>query len=310
MALYRLTLELAAPLGTPLAGPTLFGQICWLKRETDGEAALVSWLGDPARIWRISDGFPHGCLPKPLCRPSVTAGFDPDHKARKKRPYVTREGWFRHRAAWDEARVDFSQEMRPDPTLLRRLAHNVVDRHGRGTLDEGGLYFADEDWRFASDNAQKRKVDLYVEAEVPMDEVRAMLALLGDVGFGRDASTGRGRWQVVEAGEDRDLTSGPGKRRMTLTRGILTPRTMRDALWRIEPHFGRAGPQLALAGSSPFKRPVLLIRPGASFTPAGGGPFGAWLTGVHPEHPEVGINGLHITIPLDEATAHSRETAA
>ncbi len=308
MALYRITLELTAPLGTPLAGPTLFGQMCWLRREADGEQALADWLADPARIWRVSDGFPHDCLPRPLCHPRPGAPFDPDHKERKRRPFVTRAAWLEHRAAWDDSRVPLGA-LRADATRMRRLAHNVVDRHGRGTLEEGGLFFADEDWRFAE--PASRRADLYVEAPAPLEEVRALLAELGEAGYGRDASTGRGRWRIAGAEVDEALASGPGSRRMVLTRGILTPATMHDALWRVEPHFGRTGPQLALSGTSPFKHPVLLIRPGASFSPAADtphGPFGGWITGVHPDRPEVGLNGLHIAIPFAEAGQAGTDT--
>jgi CRISPR-associated protein Csm4 len=77
---------------------------------------------------------------------------------------------------------------------------------------------------------------------------------------------------------------------------------MRDALWRVEPHFGKTGPQLALgAGASPFKRPLLLTRAGATFAPVGEGRFGAWLRDVHPTRPEIGHNAFHVAIPFREA---------
>jgi CRISPR-associated protein Csm4 len=299
MALYRLTLRLTAPLGTPLAGPTLFGQICWLRREAEGEAALVAWLADPARLWRVSDGFPAGFLPRPLThpRPVRPEAFD-RLKALKRRSLVTRAAWDRLRGGWsDEALAE--DETAADPALPRRLAHNHVDRGGQGTQETGGLFFLDEDWRFARDGT--RDIDLYVETAEPLAAVEALVADLGRRGYGRDAGTGRGRWTVVAAAEDAALADPPGPRRMSLSRGVLDPATMHDALWRLEPHFGRLGPQLALAGVSPFKRPVLLTRPGATFTPAGPGPWGRVLRDVHPERPEVVFNALHLAIPFAEA---------
>jgi CRISPR-associated protein Csm4 len=77
---------------------------------------------------------------------------------------------------------------------------------------------------------------------------------------------------------------------------------MADVWCRIEPHFGKAGPRVTLGeGASPFKRPILLTRPGATFTRCGDGRFGAWLTGVHPTRPEIGHNALHVAIPFREA---------
>ena len=77
---------------------------------------------------------------------------------------------------------------------------------------------------------------------------------------------------------------------------------MRDALWRVEPHFGRVGPELALAGVSPFKRPVLLTRPGCTYRPDDSGVAGRWVKDIHPERPEIGLNGLHLAIPFSEAS--------
>ena len=42
--LYRARLALHSPFGTPLAGDTLFGQLCWALRESAGEAALKERL--------------------------------------------------------------------------------------------------------------------------------------------------------------------------------------------------------------------------------------------------------------------------
>ena len=58
---------------------------------------------------------------------------------------------------------------------------------------------------------------------------------------------------------------------------------------------------MTATGASPFKRPVLLTRPGMTFRPRGDGPFGRWLARVHPSRPEIGINGFHVTIPFTEA---------
>lgn len=303
MPLYRVILRLTAPLGTPLVGPTLFGQLCWLIREGEGEAALTAWLDDPARAWRFSDGFPHGFLPRPLVRPKP---LPPEKlheaKERKKRPYVRRETWLAHRGDWDETALKLD-DLAAEPRRMRRIAHNQAHRSGRGTLEEGGLFFLDEDWRF-SPGAHGEKaadhVDLYVETEETVDRVLDLLTEMGQAGYGRDASTGRGRWEVRDVSEDHELAAGQGSRRMSLSRGIVDAATMREALWRLEPHFGRTGPQLSLTGVSPFKRPVALTRPGMSFTPMGQGPFGRMLSGVHPERPEIRLDARHIAIPFTE----------
>ena len=299
MTLYRLTLSLISPLGTPLVGPTLFGMVCQVLRDLEGDAALECWLGDPERIWRMSDGFPAGCLPKPLVtpRPLPPDRFDTVRK-RRKRPWICRDIWMKHRGAWSETGLS-DDDFMADPANSMHRAHNIVDRHGRGTLEAGGLFFLDEDWRFAHNNGE---IDLYVESREAPDRISSLLEAVGQRGYGRDASTGRGRFNVNKIHPDPALASLPGAtRRMSLSRGILTPSTMRDACWRIEPHFGRVGPDLTLLGVSPFKRPVLLTRPGATFRPEGTQAPGRCVKDIHPVRPEIVLNGLHLAIPFSEA---------
>ena len=302
MSLFRATLKLESALGTPLAGPTLFGQLCWIKHEMKGEAELETWLSNEDNLWKISDGFPHGYLPKPLVHPDFSRQKNletKDLKTRKKCIYVRRNVWLDHRDNWDEYTLVIENFIK-EPVLSHRLAHNTIDRHGRGTVEEGGLFFLDEDWRFAKQGFNK--IDIYIEAsQKDKDEIWELLTLLGNYGFGRDASTGRGRWQVEDIVEDMELASGTGQRLMSLSRGVLTPETMHNALWQIVPHFGRTGPQLSLTGISAFKRPVLLTRPGTSFSKGKSGAFGKILKNIHPDRKEIVLNGLHIAIPFSEA---------
>lgn len=300
MTLHRLTVSLSGPLGTPLVGPTLFGLICQVICEREGDAALTDWLGEPERIWRISDGFPAGHLPRPLVRPRPLRPDQLDSvKGRKAKPWIRRDVWMQHRASWAESEL-LDEDFVADPALYRRQAHNVVHRHGRGTLETGGLFFAEDDRRFAG---SCRDMDLYVKCTDGPGRVRELIDAVGRRGYGRDISTGRGRFSVTGICPDPELAGLPGaSRRMSLSRGVLSRATMRDALWRIEPHFGRVGPELALAGVSPFKRPVLLTRPGCTYRPDGSGAAGRWVKDIHPERPEIGLNGLHLAIPFSEAS--------
>ncbi|SES91482.1 type III-A CRISPR-associated RAMP protein Csm4 [Oceanicella actignis] len=304
MTLYRVTLRLESPLGTPLVGPTLFGQLCWLIRDGDGESALGRWLDDPRRAWIVSDGFPSGHLPRPLVKPrALSADKLETVKKRKRLAFVSREAWLKHRSGWDETALP-EHALMPEPASMRRLAHNHVHRSGRGTLAEGGLFFLEEDWRFAQTapvaGADPRRADVYVQTLDAADRVQSLFELLGDQGFGRDSSTGRGRWTVEAVVEDGELLRASGERRMSLSRGVVDPQGMEDALWRLEPHYGRAGARLTLAGVSPFKRPVLLTRPGMTFRPRHQGPFGRMLEGLHHERPEIRLNARHIAIPFSE----------
>jgi CRISPR-associated protein Csm4 len=298
MQLYRARLRLEGPFASPLASGMIFGQLCWMLRELEGEGALESWLAEPARLWAVSDAFPADHLPRPLL---VGQTIDADRKALRGRSFVTRAGFLKARKALS-ARDLNKDTLRAPTDKLHRIARNSIHRHSGRALDQGGLFFRPEYWPGSDANGEADR-DLYIEApDADLPRLRALLAHLGRSGFGKAASLGRGRFELREVAPDRELGNLPGaNRRMSLSRGILGA-NMRDALWRVEPHFGKTGPQLTLGvGAAPFKRPLLLTRSGATFAPAGEGRFGAWLGGVHPTRPEIGHNAFHVAIPFTEA---------
>lgn len=314
MALFRARLRLEGPIVSTLASGMIFGQLCWALREREGEAALVDWLARPDELWGVSDAFPAGCLPRPLLR-STTGGFSAPEAATPDRMAVANEKASERkrlnkkplmsRAAFLSARSDLGERSLGKDDLSdaadkrRRKARNSVDRHTGRARDDGGLYFIEEVW--TREGAAER--DLYVEAPAGgRDRVSALLAWVGENGFGKSASLGRGRFSLSEVVEDAELAHLPGAtRQLSLSRGTRTA-SMAEVLCRIEPYFGKAGPQLTVGeGASPFKRPILLTRPGSTFARAGEGRFGEWLTGVHPTRPEIGHNAFHIAIPFMEA---------
>ena len=206
MTLHRITVSLTGPLGTPLVGPTLFGLICLIMRENEGDAALADWLGAPERIWRISDAFPSGWLPKPLVtpRPLRPKEFELANE-RKRRLWIRRDTWMTHRASWLDSDLPEGSFMN-DPACTRRQAHNVVHRHGRGTLETGGLFFVEDDWRFAG---PAKEMDLYVDSDDRPDRIRDLIEAVGARGYGRDISTGRGRFEVAAIHSDPELATLP-----------------------------------------------------------------------------------------------------
>jgi CRISPR-associated protein Csm4 len=316
VALFRVKIALMAPLGTPLTSGSLFGQLCWMKRARDGEAALVAWLAAPERLWALSDGFPAGLLPRPLlppAPPSDDAEVAKAAKAEKKKAFVTREGFLVARTAMNADAL--RPHLRRVEEAKPRFAHNTIDRRTGSTPESGGLYFLDEDWGHATRRDERATGDapqpagplrdVYVAAE-PEErrEIGALFADLGEEGFGRDATFGRGRWRLDELVEDRELAEGPEGRLLSLSCGAALPE-MGDLRCRLAAHYGKAGPGVAVGeGASPFKKPLLLTLPGATFTGSAKARHGDWLTGVHPTRPEIGHNAFHVVVPFREA-AHA-----
>lgn len=306
----RLRLDPASPLGTPFSSGTLFGHLAWAKRDRDGETALTEWLGRlAAEPFSLSDALPADRLPRPLL-PSPPAEA-PKKLTRESLKVLEEAKEIRRRgfvslAAWRDLRIGLSARklergLQAGTGLARsRSPHNVIDRRNGHTLEQAGLWFADEDWPTAAFAAR----DLYVRGTQPEEELADLLRRIGEQGYGRDASTGRGRFSlegIEDAGWLDDVPEVGGVRRMlSLSHGILTP-NMQAPRYKQTVLFGKVGRAMLSEVERPWKLPVLLMLPGATFAPADAGPFGAWLTGIHQDRPEIGQNAFHLAIPYTEA---------
>ncbi|MBX5454801.1 MAG: hypothetical protein K6U10_12820 [Acidobacteriia bacterium] len=305
MPAYRLRLELKGPFGTPFNSGTLFGHLCWAYRRRFGEPALEQWLEKlPQAPFAISDAFPADHLPRPALRPPPLPENLPAKELEKAKDR-SKLAWI-PLSRWRELRRDTTAEALQNaaatPALAKRarLAHNTIDRRSGHTPETAGLWFADEFWPEAG-----TKLDVYVD--VPADQadealLRDLFEDVGREGFGRDANLGRGQFVVAEIERDlRWLTERPNAAgtlwRMSLSHGVLTPNMQRPR-YKLAGHFGKLGSAAMGAGVRPWKRPLLLTRPGMVFQPQDEGPFGRWIRSVHQDRAEIGHNGFHFTIPF------------
>jgi CRISPR-associated protein Csm4 len=302
--LLRVRIALRAPLGTPLASGTIFGHLCWAIRAGDGEDELVRWLAAQQEApTLVSDGFPVGLLPRPLLAPARRSGdLAPDKaqeaKDRARRPWIKAEDFARLRGRLGPQ--ELAAHLHDDPWRGEageaRIAHNRIDRLTSTTPKEGGLFFVDEDWSFAS--CPER--DIYVRSAMSVERVRSLFAGIGEDGYGRDATWGRGRFEVVSVMPSPALDAQAGNRWMSLSHGTVT-QAMAEPRYRLATHFGKLGEAAARGGARPWKRPLLLARPGATFAAPGAGPFGTLLDGVHQDAAWVRHDARHVAIRFTEA---------
>jgi CRISPR-associated protein Csm4 len=322
MPAYRIRLRLQGPLATPLHSGTLFGHLCWAKRLREGEAALTSWLAAlPESPLLLSDALPRDCLPRPLLqpgdRPEPATGesrqdflqrLQQDKKLRKTafipvadflelRGGLSEAGLLdrlRRRAAEPEQAelAPARRRFRPLSVIVRQ-PHNTIDRLTGTTPEAGGLYFMDEEWR----RDAAAELDVYAAGEIACVELQALFDTVGEFGFGRDANLGRGRFAATVELADSRLFAHDGNRWLSLSHGVLTA-NMVAPFYKLHTHYGKLGGLYAGGERSPFKHPLLLTRPGATFSPTDAGPFGALLAGVHPHHPEIRQNAWHLGLPF------------
>lgn len=318
MKTYRLTLRPLTAFGTPLAGDTLFGQLCWALRHRLGNAALTALLdgytaGRPFAV--LSDGLPAGHLPLPALPSRLWAASDLDRKALKRRRWLPLDALAAPLAGWQglaRSDADAAQALGgpPGATLHTERAqpHNTLSRQ-TGSTGTGAFAPYSQPQLWYASGVHFHVYAVLDETRLPLAELLAALTQIGHTGFGRDASTGLGKFDLV--GEPlADPFAARGPRQAWLTLGPCAPQGQgycpRRSYYQPLTRFGRHG-DIAVHAASPFKRPVLLARAGGLFvplqphTPPGfiGQGLGGSAAPVSPAMPETVHQGYAPVVGLD-----------
>lgn len=268
--LFRASLRVHSAFGTPLAGDTLFGQLCWAAREQLGDAGLRQLLDGytAGKPWLVaSDGFPAGFLPKPTLPQSLSEpNSDPEvRKIAKAKRWIPLCAIGRPFADMlIKAALDDEAYASKQPVVAVQ-SHNTLDRL-TGTTGTGDFApYTQQQTFFAPDQAMEVYLVLD-EARMPARMLQNLLQAIGMQGYGRDASIGLGKFSV-DALEPHRFPS-PAKANAFWTLAPCAPQgpgfIAEKSYWRVVTRFGRHGGRHALA-ANPFKNPVLLAATGALF---------------------------------------------
>lgn len=269
MQTLRISLQPRSAFGTPLAGDTLFGQLCWALRLRRGEGGLAELLagyteGKPFAV--LSDAFPAGMLPRPAV-PEALLGrtLDPRRrKEEKRRVWVPAASAGLPLTDWLELAVEQAAEFRSATTVQTQ---NTINRL-TGTTGKG--LFAPRQVEQTTYPSGTR-LDLYAvldEARLDVGSLREAVEDIGASGYGRDASTGLGKFDVI-ALESHAWPAAGGRQAITLAPCAPQPELLdtRGCFYQPLTRFGRHGNIAVLSGEAgPFKRPILMLRTGALLT--------------------------------------------
>lgn len=310
MVTYRITVSQRGSLGTSLVSGTVWGHLAWAVRYLEGEAAFSRWLEEQGtQPWLVSSQMPVGMLPRPLLGPAAKddrslslESMKSEKRARKVRlipeaVFLELRGRMSDHALNELLRGADPGETARDFTAVPELrAHNRIDRLTGTTPEVGGLFF--EEVAFSTDGSRSQ---LFLQTRTPCRErLQDLFAFVGESGFGSNASTGNG--QLAFAVEEEPfLFLERGARAMSLSHGVLTG-NMANPRYKQHVHFGKLGGDYAKGAFSPFKYPVLMMLPGATFDLLDPGPFGALLEGVHHDAALAHIrhHALHLPIRFSE----------
>jgi CRISPR-associated protein Csm4 len=315
---YQITIEPLSLFGTPIKGDTLFGQFCW---QTAYDPDLLSYSLDEA-VRSYSE--------RPFAVFSSAFPALPDGGVALKRPDAPLEYFFDFSGMAKEDRIGKRKEHKKqkwlvcdkpgamaDLTACRYMqdsdlsdsnpdhlqSHNSINRL-TGTTGEGFAPFSQSVTLYPPGSCLV--IFVGVENELlSRESLRIGLERIGTSGFGRDASTGMGKFRIT-ACQEVDLASfGSEQPNALYTLAPCVPESgiYRDALFTPFTRFGRHGDRLAISGK-PFKNPVIMADEGALLFPVDMAAslerkyIGTSLTGLSKIQATAVAQGYSLYIPL------------
>jgi CRISPR-associated protein Csm4 len=288
---YRITIEPLSPFGTPLKGDTLFGQFCW--QAAYDETLLSISLNEAVERYGekpfaiFSSAFPllpDGAVALPRPQAPLDQLFDLSGIARDervgRRKELKKRKWLicgqsgglpalsSCRYLDDRQLGEHAGVSTEDGEISREFiqSHNSINRL-TGTTGEGFAPFSGGVTVYAP--GLKLAVIVGVDPDIiGAEELRRGLERIGATGFGRDASTGNGRFRVCDCREvDLHALGAPEPNALyTLAPCVPEKGKYRDILFTPFTRFGRHGDHLA-TGGKPYKNPVIMADEGALLFP-------------------------------------------
>ncbi len=329
MKVYEVVLKPLSAFGTPLKGDTVFGHICWQLAVDDSllggplEDLLAGYDTRPFAVFSsavtslIVDGRRVYLLKTPSLPPEHLFHLPEDkvEKIRQRKVFksrkwmIIREGERLDRFVGQEFRNNREiAELVPGsdgmpPSVADSQAHNTINRLTGRTGEGGFAPYAVEQEVFGP--AAELVLFIAVDPELSSIEgIRLCLERIGETGFGRDASTGMGRFRVQSC-KTFDLAGlGSADPNACYTLGPCVPGPAGWGRMFFAPftRFGKHGDVLAKS-DNPFKNPVIMAEEGAVLFPTDPGMFarpyvGTSLRGLSKAQQDTVAQGYTLFIPV------------
>ena len=310
MKLYKTNIRTFGSFYSPIKGDMLFGMFCRTIADNSRDDRLSQYLkgytsNSPFVVF--SDAFPSGYLPKPTLPFTYYAyakNDDEDEKSVKQRKENKLKKWI----AVDKITL-LSSEMtaffeKKDDYISKKLKTSVhLDPQTHHTT--GGKYSAYTEKQFI----YSCELTIYVlldEERIAPTEVQKFIVIMGKSGYGKKASSGYGKFELVSPLQQIELSTKSSDSYLTLAPCVpqLDTFDKDKSFYHIFVRFGRHGNTLAQS-ANPFKKPVMTADTGAVFTlkstQNGHEPLkfiGTGVTDISQIEPEAVFQGYAPVIPL------------
>jgi len=256
MKLYRFDIKIKSAFATIPKGDTFFGQFCWQIVQNFGSEKLDKLLSDyktkPFAI--ISDILPQNSIKKPPISNSLfDIEFDPTKRKEIKAKNIIIideliNNGYRYNKEFIQNHTHKGSSFKYEESIIVRNSINRLT----STTDKGFDPFSN--FRFDIE-IKDATFYLLLDDRVTLDEAKLLLEQIGKIGLGKDATIGRGKFNIINISETSFETTDTDAL-ITLSPSILSDQGFSDAWYDTFTRFGRHGNHLA--HSLVWKNPILL----------------------------------------------------
>lgn len=332
MKLYGIDIEPLSAFSTPLKGDGVFGHFCWQAAHLDlfNNGVVETFEKYDNRPFAVfSSAYPklsnedvsyalkRPDLPLSLLFPSHTENKVKsilDRKANKKKQWMLlgsdlrinlkQVAYFSDAQVADKIRIssNIRSIVKFSSTSASFLqSHNSINRATGSTGAEAFAPYTQN----ASFYCPGMRLTIFAAVDHELCSLESILKgmkHMGLTGFGKDASTGKGRFEITNSYEV-TVKSDP-RANVLYCLGPIVPRpnSFTDHYFVPFTRFGKHGDYLA-SGKSPFKNPIIMADEGAVFMPSSPDDlkrlyFGTAIRGISKAMPQTIMQGYSICLPL------------
>jgi CRISPR-associated protein Csm4 len=261
MELYKIDISTSGAFYSPIKGDMFFGMFCSVLADYQGTQKLENYLEgytENRPFIVFSDAFPKGYLPKP-CLPgrffSVAAA---DRKEAKRKTLFSIE-----QLSASVNNMEFIEGHFITPLLKTGNHVNPLTSHADGREYSA---FISEQFYY---NGLLTLYILIDENRISPKDVESVIHKMGQIGFGKKATSGAGKF-LVENSLQKIVLPKPEHPNALLTLSPCVPQKdtfkAEDTYYKVFVRFGKHGGVRATS-STPFKKPVLMMDSGAVLCP-------------------------------------------
>ncbi|MFZ5942935.1 MAG: type III-A CRISPR-associated RAMP protein Csm4 [Bacillota bacterium] len=298
MKIYKLKIKVKSSNITPWQSDTIFGSLCWALSQKEGEESLNNFLAEYEKgqySFVVSDGFPGDYLPKPMAgnlfpieEINKDKAIENAKKAKraKKTNFVTIEEFNK---IINNGLTEIQSKEKQSVEV--GVMHNQISRL-TDTTEEGGLYELQEVFW------QNHLSIFFTVDEVLKGKIIDLFEILAIKGFGKRAAVGKGSFTIDKLEEFTGFNIPPNANSF-VTLSNYVPKANDPVLGQYKTFvkYGKLGQDYAYRGN-PFKKPLLMILPGAVFwTKQPQLAYGRLVKKISPQFTNVIQSGCTLAIP-------------